>query len=100
MFSSGEPTQSAFGDKQRTSIRDPKDNSRNHDEYDHFYYFDGALKRVQSHFYPRYRRQMSQTRESENSFTTARTKEGTQGNRLALRNKVTSDDQEDDVQAN
>lgn len=103
MFSSREPTQPAFRDtgeqeKERTSIRDPKDNSLNDDEYDRFYYFDGVLKRVQSHFYPRYKRQMSQTN-VENRFPTVRTKESTHENlliyinRLALRNKVTLNDQ-------
>lgn len=110
MFSSREPKQLAFRDtgeqeKEHTSIRDPKDNSPDDDEYDHFYYFDGVLKRVKSHFYPRYKRQMSQTN-AENSFPTARTKEATHENllsyinRLALRNKVASDNHKDDVQSN
>lgn len=106
MFSSREATQPAFQDTGgHTSIRDPKDSSLNDDEYDHFYYFDGVLRRVQSHFSPHYKRQMSQGN-VENSDSTVRRKGATHENllsyiqRLALKNKVSSNDQEDEVQRN
>lgn len=100
MFSSREPTEPAFQDpgeqeKERTSIRNPKDNSVNDDEYDHFYYFDGVLRRVQSHFYPHYKRQMSRAN-VDNSVPSVRANGATTENllsylqRLVTRNKVRS----------
>ncbi|KAG8010539.1 hypothetical protein GBF38_009648 [Nibea albiflora] len=52
-ISSGEPADDAF--------KDPRERERttspvNDDEYDHFYYFDGVLKRVQQNFPPPKRR--------------------------------------------
>lgn len=84
-------------EKKDLSFRGHDDNMLNNDEYDHFYYFDGVLKRVRSNFYP-YRkiqgRRKRSNDNSESSVTSKREKGDTHENllsyirRLTLRNKV------------
>lgn len=92
-FSSWEPT-SAFQETEEPG------SSPNDDEYHHFYYFDGVLRRVQSHVYPYYRRQMNHANTENAAPTDAQENLLSYIKRLALRNKVTADHQEDDVQRN
>ncbi|XP_051268133.1 uncharacterized protein LOC127370259 [Dicentrarchus labrax] len=97
MFSSMEPA-AAFTDteeEETTSIRDHKDSPLSDDEYDHFYYFDGILRRVQNNFYPDYKRQKRQKRNhdnAENNVFTMRKKGDTENlsfiKRLTLRKKA------------
>lgn len=103
MFSTSEPTD-AFQDKGmqgkgHASIRD-----NNEDGYDHFYYFDGVLKRVQYNFYPYYKRQRRRKRSHENTesgVSIVRNKGETYENllsyiqRLTLKNKVSQSRQEE-----
>ncbi|CAJ1070407.1 uncharacterized protein LOC114921302 [Xyrichtys novacula] len=62
IFPSGGPTgvSEVTGEEQKeaTTITDRRGADDNgNDEYDHFYYFDGVLKRVRNNFYPHYERQ-------------------------------------------
>lgn len=69
--STEEPThtiQDPGGTRDGGSLRD--------DEYDHFYYLDGVLKREKSHFYPDSKRQGSQA-DTRDGVPAARTKGGT-----------------------
>lgn len=62
--SSGEPTKDAFKDAgEQEHATDPL----NDDEYEHFYYFDGVLKRVQNNFHPYNQRQRRRKRSREDS---------------------------------
>lgn len=96
-FSSREPTD-AFKDtggqeKEHTSIRDHKDELLNDDEYDHFYYFDGVLRRVQNNFFPSHERKRLRKRSHGNTENSAFTVRKRGDNllsyirRLTLRNK-------------
>ncbi|XP_034753049.1 uncharacterized protein LOC117959827 [Etheostoma cragini] len=111
MFSSKEPTD-AFkrtGEQEtgRISIREQKDNLLDDEDYDHFYYFDGVLRRVQNNFYPYYKRQRLKERsleDTENSVFTVKNKREnllSYMRRLTLRNKADHPEPsgpEDDVQ--
>ncbi|XP_032395417.1 uncharacterized protein LOC116704222 [Etheostoma spectabile] len=98
MFSSKEPTdafkRTGEQETERISIRDQKDNLLNDEEHDHFYYFDGVLRRVQNNFYPYYKRQRLEKRspeDTENSVFTVRNKREnllSYIRRLTLRNKA------------
>lgn len=78
-FSSGEPAGGAFRDtggkkKEAASIRERADSDD--DEYDHFYYFDGVMKRVRNNFYPQYERhRLRRRRRSDNIKTNTFTQE-------------------------
>ena len=69
MFASSEPTENTFNDDD--------------DEYDHFYYFDGVLRRVHNNFYPYYRRQKGPKTSHDNTETFL-----SFIRRLSLQNKV------------
>ncbi len=97
-LSSREPTD-AFKDtgeqeKEHTSIREHKDKLLSDDEYDHFYYFDGVLRRVQNNFFPYQKRQRRRKRShdsAENSAFKVRERGEnllTYIRRLTLRNKA------------
>ncbi|XP_030599164.1 uncharacterized protein LOC115789791 [Archocentrus centrarchus] len=99
ILSSGDPVDA--GELQRDSIGNNDNNHLNDEENDHFYYFDGVLKRVQNNFYPHYKR------ETHNGVPTERQKKDTRENllsyihRLTLRNRVSDFRRvgaEDDVQ--
>ncbi|KAM7368711.1 hypothetical protein PAMP_013023 [Pampus punctatissimus] len=76
-------------EKRHTSIRD----DNNDDEYDHFYYFDGVLKRVWHNFYPYYKKQRRSKRSHEHTESDVPIVRNTHENlhgyiqRLILRNK-------------
>lgn len=97
MFSSKEPM-AEFKDTgqqeiKHTPTRDNKDNILTDDGYDHFYYFDGVLKRVQYNFYPYYTRQRWQKRShdnTENRDITARKTGDTHENLLSYIQRLTS----------
>lgn len=70
MFSSRESTDT-FQDKEEQGRTSPperhKGNFPDDDEYDHFYYIDGVMRRVQNNFYPYYKRQRRRKRSHENT---------------------------------
>lgn len=71
-----------------------KDTEEKEKEHDHFYYFDGVLRRVQNNFYPYYKRQRWRQRshDKESSVFPVRKKENLLSyiQRLTLRNKAQS----------
>ncbi len=71
MFSSRESTDT-FQDKEEQGRISPpaqqhKENFPDDSEYDHFYYIDGVMRRVQNNFYPYYKRQRRRKRSHENT---------------------------------
>ncbi len=96
MFSSTDAFRDT-GEQRHTSPAEHKENPLHDDEYDHFYYFDGVMKRVQNNFYPYYKRQKWRRRSDEKTgtsvFTDTKTGDTHENlpsyiQRLAARNKA------------
>ncbi|KAK9532317.1 hypothetical protein VZT92_009706 [Zoarces viviparus] len=82
------------GEQKKEHVRDQDVNLLNDDQYKHFYYFDGVLRRVRHNFYPYYRRQRRQKRSpgnTENSVHRVRNRGDTQENVLAYIRRLTSE---------
>ncbi|KAM3599463.1 uncharacterized protein V6R79_006115 [Siganus canaliculatus] len=65
MSPSGEDAFKETAEWEHASLPERRGDPPDHDEYDHFYYFDGVLRRVQQNFYPYDKRQRRRKRSDE-----------------------------------